>query len=326
MAQTISGHHTGLWGVYLAVAQLPNTSGATIQSNFLRKGHLGIVIVSGTPALYICTTSTAGAGVWAQLMHTGSSVTGGLTLSGTLSAEQVTSTDDATVTDDLAITGLLTVGETLGVTGASTLAAVACTTLDPSGLLAAAAAVTVGTTLGVTGVSTFTGGIAPVGGVQPVRQWNHAGEGVLTDRGTSATMTAGDINYCGWIPEYNMTVTNLNLLNGTTVGTHKLIYAIYNLDGTLARSTDLAGATSAGADVYQAIALTATLAVTAGTEYLIAVQAEGTTPQLQFTPANFRGGTGRTGTQGSGAFGTMATISSVATTFTADIGPLFFVD
>lgn len=164
------------------------------------------------------------------------------------------------------------------------------------------------------------------GNGSPIRQWNHAGEGALISRGTSATFgTNGDIMYGGWVPEYDQVVTNLNVLNGTTVGTHKLIYGIYNLDGTLARSTALAGATSSGADVYQAQALTATLKVYAGREYLVAAQAEGTTPELQFTAANFRGGTGRSGFQ-TGTFGTMATISSVATAFAADKAPLFFTD
>jgi hypothetical protein len=167
------------------------------------------------------------------------------------------------------------------------------------------------------------GGQLVVGGA-PLRQWNHAGEGALISRGTSAAFgTAGDIMYAGWVPRFDQTVTNLNVLNATTVGTDKVIYGIYSVGGTLLRSTALAGATSAGADVYQEIALTATLAIYAGVEYLVAAQMEGTTAQLQFTAANFRGGTGRTGVQ-AGSFGTMAAISSVASTFTADKGPLFF--
>jgi len=51
--------------------------------------------------------------------------------------------------------GAVALSGALSVTGASTLAAVTCTTLAPSGTLAAAGAVTVGTTLGVTGATTL---------------------------------------------------------------------------------------------------------------------------------------------------------------------------
>lgn len=183
---------------------------------------------------------------------------------------------------------------------------------------------TAGAWVGIDGKSDANaGGGKLVIGASSGRQWNHAGEGALTARGTSTAVDAGKIYYGGWVPDRDQTVTNLNVLNATTVGTDKLIYGIYSVDGTLLRSTALAGATSAGADVYQAIALTATLAIYEGVEYLVAVQVEGTTAELQLAAANFRVGTGRTGSQ-AGSFGTMAAISSVATTFTADFAPLFF--
>lgn len=57
-------------------------------------------------------------------------------------------TDDASIGGDAAITGNATVGGTLGVTGATTAAALACTTLAASG------AATLGSTLAVTGATT----------------------------------------------------------------------------------------------------------------------------------------------------------------------------
>ena len=187
---------------------------------------------------------------------------------------------------------------------------------------------------GVAGVWVYVDGMALVGAgvgrqiagnTMPVRQWNHAGEGVISARGDDAVSVAGTIYYGGWVPDYDQTVTNINILNGTVVGTDDLIVGIYSLAGVLLRSSALAGTLSAGADAYQAIALTATLGILGGVEYLVAAQVEGTTAQIQRAQTGFRAGTGRAGSQ-TGVFGTMATISSVATAFATAKAPLFFVD
>jgi len=70
-----SGHHTGVWGPYLAAAQLPNVSGATVQDRFLRKGDIGTVIVSGVATIYTCTTATLAAGVWSEINYVGKAQT-----------------------------------------------------------------------------------------------------------------------------------------------------------------------------------------------------------------------------------------------------------
>ena len=241
-----SGHHTGVWGPYLAVAQLPNTSGADEQDRFLRKGDIGTVIVSGVATAYICTTPTLGAGVWSEINYVGKAQAN-------------------------------TAGKTTAAGGA------------------------------------------------PVHQWNHSAEGVITARGTDGVSVAGTIYYGGWIPQYNQTVTNVNVLSGSTYATDKIIVGIYSVAGVLLANSALAGILCAGADAYDVLALTSTYAVVADTEYLVAIQLEGTTAQVQRAATGFRVGTGRTGSQ-TGAFGTLAAISSVSTTFTTALAPLFFVD
>jgi len=159
----------------------------------------------------------------------------------------------------------------------------------------------------------------------PVQQWNHAGEAVISARGTDGVSVAGTIYYGGWVPEFDQTVTNVNVLSGSTYATDKIIAGIYSVDGTLLKSSALAGILAAGADAYDVLALTATLKVYSGVEYLVAIQLEGTTAQVQRATTGFRVGTGRAGSQ-TGAFGTMAAITTVASTFTTALAPLFFVD
>lgn len=106
-----------------------------------------------------------GPGTW-----TNGTFTGNVTVGGTLGVTGATTLSStlaagASTLASLAVTAGATIGTTLGVTGASTLAAVSATTLNTSGLATLASAsvtgaATVGTTLGVTGISSLTGGVA----------------------------------------------------------------------------------------------------------------------------------------------------------------------
>lgn len=175
-------------------------------------------------------------------------------------------------------------------------------------------------TLAVTGTSTLTGGIVAGYGL---KVWNHVPLGALNTRGTDAAATAGTIYYAEIFLPANKTITAIAALNGTTVGTDKVIYGLYSEAGVLLRSTALAGTLGAGSDVYQRIALTSTYAAVGPARYLVAAQVEGTTHCLQFHTT--LGPLPVTGSQ-AGVFGTMATISSVATTHTDAVGPMVYLD
>lgn len=54
----------GHFGAFSAEAELPNTAGAALQTPELTVGS--IAFVTGG-ALYVCTTATLGAAVWAEL-------------------------------------------------------------------------------------------------------------------------------------------------------------------------------------------------------------------------------------------------------------------
>lgn len=175
-------------------------------------------------------------------------------------------------------------------------------------------------TLAVTGTSTLTGGVVATA---PLKIWNHVPVGALAERGTDAAATAGTIYYAEIHIPTNKTITAIAALNGTTVGTDKVIYGLYSEAGVLLRSTALAGTLGAGSDVYQRIALTSTYAAVGPRKYLVAAQVEGTTHCLQFHTT--LGPLPVTGSQ-AGVFGTMATISSVATTHTDAVGPMVYLD
>lgn len=68
MALRSGNNSVSYWGRYATAAGatgLPNTAGATVQTAFLETGD--IAFVTGTGVLYVCTTATVGAAVWAAV-------------------------------------------------------------------------------------------------------------------------------------------------------------------------------------------------------------------------------------------------------------------
>ena len=145
----------------------------------------------------------------------------------------------------------------------------------------------------------------------------------LASVGTDAAMTAGTIYVAEvFLPAFKR-ATGLGCLNGTTVGTDSLIYAIYpSAGGAALATTALAGTTGAGADSFQEIAFTAIEPLPPG-RYWVAVQANGTTHQTQ----RIASGTLRSLINTKSTAGSFGTISSltIPTTFTADVGPICYI-
>lgn len=247
------------WGYFESTSVLPNVSGSTLTSSNLRAGAEAVV----ADELYICTSPTYGAATWAKVASAGETIT------------------------TLTTSGAVTVGGTLGVTGATTL------------------------TGGLVGTTPRRITNIPIGGV--------AYGSVGTDVGAA---DSGDIFFSEiWIPA-NKTLTGAAVLNGATVGTDKWIYALATSTGTVVATTDLAGTTTAGADTFQQIAFTAPYNAVGPARYWLILQANGATDRFQAVAASTY--LLDTGTDAAGVFGTLATITPT-TSFTADIGPIGYV-
>lgn len=158
----------------------------------------------------------------------------------------------------------------------------------------------------------------------------------------SKTMVAGTIYYTQFavgfsytpiprgsvIPENQYSLTGVNVPVGATGGTDTWHVGIYNSTGVLQARSILAGVTAGTAltiqqfplyDAAGAVAATTTpILLNAGTYYL-ALQSSGTTANFQSINSPIWPGV--TGSQ-TGVSGTLAAISALATTFTANVGPM----
>ena len=138
--------------------------------------------------------------------------------------------------------------------------------------------------------------------------------------GTSAVHVAGTIYRSEiYVPHVHQW-TGMQVLNGATVGTDNLLVALYDSAGNLIVTSALAGALSAGANAFQAIAFLSPVLLTPG-RYFGAVQCNGTTATTR-RQAAAAGGNSMTSST-AGVFGTVPATFTPPTTFTADVGPIF---
>lgn len=191
--------------------------------------------------------------------------------------------------------------------------------ISTTSTLAATGAATLGSTLAVTGAITPTGGVV---GTTMARVANiPLGPVALASIGTDAVGVAGTLYYSEiWLP-CNKTCTGAGILNGTSVGTDSVIYALANAAGTVVATTALAGTLGAGADTYQQIAFTTPYAAVGPAKYWLIYQVNGTAHATQRIAAStYRNLTG----SAAGVFGTLASITPPTST-TADVGPIGYV-
>jgi len=146
------------------------------------------------------------------------------------------------------------------------------------------------------------------------------GSAALTGYETAGVaQTAGTFNFVELYVPYLQQWTGAGVLNGTTVGTNKLIVAVYGTNGALLANSATAGTTTAGASTMQNIAFTAPITLVPG-RYFLACQADGATDTIRHL-LSANGAVPCTGTV-AGTFGTVPSTITTTTTFTTAVGPI----
>ena len=144
------------------------------------------------------------------------------------------------------------------------------------------------------------------------------GSAALTSYETNGVaVVAGDISLTEIYVPYTQTWTGVGVLNGTTVGTHNVLVALYGTNGALLANSAVAGVVSAGASVFQNVAFTAPITLPPG-RYFTAIQFSGVTP----TPRHLLAANGSNVccSTTAGVFGTLPATMTVPSTFTTAVG------
>lgn len=146
------------------------------------------------------------------------------------------------------------------------------------------------------------------------------GSAALTGYETNGVaQTAGTFNIAEiYIPHWN-TWAGVGWLNGTIVGTNKIVGALYGTNGALLANTAVAGTTTAGASVMQNAAFVTPVTLPPG-RYFIGIQADGNTDTLRHILA--ANGANVMTTSVAGTFGTVPATITVPATFTTAVGPI----
>ena len=141
--------------------------------------------------------------------------------------------------------------------------------------------------------------------------------------GTNKTLVAGTIYWASVYVPSDVTVTNINVLCGTTCTTDNWTTGLYNAAGALIANSALAGQLVATANTFQTFALTAPKAITGPGLYWIGVQSNGTTATMRTVATlTFIDVLTKSAT---GVFGTLTALTP-PTTFTADVGPVAYLN
>lgn len=124
---------------------------------------------------------------------------------------------------------------------------------------------------------------------------------------------------------YDMTVTNVNVLNGGTVGTNSIIASLYNAAGTLIGNSATAGTATAGANAFQTLALTTPRAIQGPGVYYVGISSNGAVDNVRTIAASTFVGARSLLVAGQ-VFGTLTNLSALPTTLVANVAPIVYLN
>ena len=147
--------------------------------------------------------------------------------------------------------------------------------------------------------------------------------GALTALGTSVTASASTvIHYTDITIPHRRVVTGVGLLVGTTLTTDSCKVHLFDSSGALLASSASTLMSGLTADTFNQIALTAAQTVSPG-RYFVGVSINGTTAEIQCLDATHP--IAICEAEGSHVYATPDDLTSIATTFTADVAPIFYL-
>jgi len=142
--------------------------------------------------------------------------------------------------------------------------------------------------------------------------------------GTDTLYTAATIYAAAIFVPTNFAFTVIGILKGSVTTNNKIIVALYDAAGTLVANSNLAGTnTSATANAFQEVPLTASYTAIGPAKYYIAVQCNGATDYVRLIAGSTFIDVETQKLDG-GVFGTLPAITP-AGTFTANTGPIAYI-
>lgn len=216
----------------------------------------------------------------------------------------------------------------------STQAGIAANTIAPSGSCTRSNEIFLPViSLGEYGASTVIsdciGGVWVNGaGINSAASWPqvlgypYCGGSIYTGCGTNVAVAAATSMYCSEIDvPYSKYTTGLEVLNGATVATDKHLVVLYDASGLLLANSATAGATTAGASVFQKYAFTTPYYVVGPAKYYGCLQSNGTTDSVMMLTTGYGGDLLTTKAVTGQTFGTVPATFTPPTTFTTVVGP-----